>query len=70
MTDDDKSVGRRGRRSVLDRIFPLEHDFLQMLADQASQTLAGVEAFVAWLELAAQGNRRGPRIERELTTCA
>ena len=67
MTDDDKSIGRRGRRSVLDRIFPLEHDFLQMLVDQADQTLAGVEAFVAWLETGCVGPPdEVRRIERDL----
>lgn len=67
MTDTDKPGEPRGRRGLLDRIFPIEHDFLQMLVDQAEQTRTGVEAFVAWLET----DRAGPpdeirRIEREL----
>ena len=67
MTDDDNPREQRGRRGILDRIFPLEHDFLQMLVDQAEQTHAGVEAFVAWLETGCAGppdNVR--RIERDL----
>lgn len=67
MTDNDDSRGREGRRSVLDRIFPLEHDFLKMLADQAAQTFSGVEAFVAWLETGCAGPPdEVRRIEREL----
>jgi uncharacterized protein len=67
MTDNDESRGRKGRRSVLDRIFPLEHDFLKMLADQAAQTYSGVEAFVAWLETGCAGPPDDVRrLEREL----
>jgi uncharacterized protein Yka (UPF0111/DUF47 family) len=67
MTDNDDSKVREGRRSVLDRIFPLEQDFLQMLADQAAQTFSGVEAFVAWLETGCAGPPdEVRRIEREL----
>lgn len=67
MTDNDDSKERKGRRSVLDRIFPLEHDFLKMLADQAAQTFSGVEAFVAWLETGCAGPPDDVRrIEREL----
>lgn len=67
MTDNDDSRGREGRRSVLDRIFPLEHDFLKMLADQAAQTFSGVEAFVTWLETGCAGPPdEVRRIEREL----
>jgi uncharacterized protein Yka (UPF0111/DUF47 family) len=67
MTDHEESNERHERRSILDRIFPLEHDFLQMLVEQAEQTRSGVEAFVTWLDT----GRDGPpnevrRIEREL----
>ncbi len=67
MTDHEESRERHERRSILDRIFPLEHDFLQMLVEQAEQTRSGVEAFVVWLDT----GRDGPpnevrRIEREL----
>jgi uncharacterized protein Yka (UPF0111/DUF47 family) len=67
MTDNDDSQPRAGRRGILDRIFPLEHDFLQMLLDQAVQTQAGVEAFVAWLETDCSGPPdEVRRIERDL----
>lgn len=67
MTDNDDSREREGRRSLIDRIFPLEHDFLKMLADQAAQTFSGVEAFVAWLETGCAGPPDEiRRIEREL----
>lgn len=67
MTDNDESQDRHGRRGILDRIFPLEHDFLQMLVDQAEQTRSGVQAFVAWLEATAAGPPDEiRRIEREL----
>ncbi|HIH03196.1 MAG TPA: DUF47 family protein [Methanoregulaceae archaeon] len=66
MTDPDESRERHGRRSILDRIFPLEHDFLQMLVDQAEQTRLGVEAFVAWLDTGCVGPPdEVRRIERE-----
>ena len=35
---------------LLDRIFPLEHDFEGMLFEQAQETLVGVEAFISWIE--------------------
>ena len=67
MTDNDEPRGRHERRGILDRIFPLEHDFLQMLVDQAEQTRSGVEAFVAWLEAGCTGQPdEVRRIEREL----
>ncbi|NLX49400.1 MAG: DUF47 family protein [Methanospirillum sp.] len=50
MTDTDSTRKGGARRGFLDRIFPLEHDFEQMLNEQAARTLAGVEAFVAWVE--------------------
>jgi uncharacterized protein Yka (UPF0111/DUF47 family) len=67
MTDNDGLKEPHRRRGIFDRIFPLEHDFLQMLVDQAEQTGSGVEAFVAWLS----ANCAGPpdnvlRIERDL----
>ena len=67
MTDDDEPRERHGRRGILDRIFPLEHDFLKMLVDQAEQTRSGVEAFVAWLETGCAGPPdEVRRIERDL----
>lgn len=67
MTDNDDSKGLKGRRSVLDRIFPREHDFLKMLADQAAQTFSGVQAFVSWLEKECVGPPDEVRqIERDL----
>lgn len=67
MTDNNDSRGGEGRRSILDRIFPPEHDFLKMLADQAEQTFSGVQAFVSWIEA---GCREPPdevrQIERDL----
>lgn len=50
MNENDDSGERHRRRSMIDRIFPLEHDFRQMLVDQAEQTRSGVEALVAWLD--------------------
>jgi uncharacterized protein Yka (UPF0111/DUF47 family) len=67
MTDNDGTGERPGRRGILDRIFPLEHDFLQMLADQAEQTRSGVGAFVAWLDAGCEGPPdEVRRIERDL----
>lgn len=67
MTDNDEPRMPSGRKGLLDRIFPLEHDFLGMLVDQAEQTLAGVEAFVAWLGTGCMGSPdRVVRIERDL----
>lgn len=67
MTNNDESRPKAGRRGILDRIFPLEHDFLQMLLDQAVQTQSGVEAFVAWLETDCSGPPdEVRRIERDL----
>ena len=67
MTDNDDSKGPEKRRSVLDRIFPPEHDFLKMLADQAAQTFSGVQAFVSWIEKGCLGPPDDVRrIERDL----
>ena len=67
MTDTDKPRDRGTPRRLLDRIFPLEHDFLQMLNDQAAETLAGVEAFVAWLDTNCMGSLEEIlRVERDL----
>ncbi|MEN6342177.1 MAG: DUF47 family protein [Methanospirillum sp.] len=66
MIEQDERKKRHERRSIIDRIFPLEHDFLQMLVEQAEQTRAGVEAFVAWLETGCTGTPdEVRRIERE-----
>jgi len=66
MIEQDGQKKRPERRSIIDRIFPLEHDFLQMLVEQAKQTRAGVEAFVAWLETGCAGTPdEVRRIERE-----
>ncbi len=40
---------RRRKSGLLDRIFPVEYDFEQMLCEQAQHTRAGVEAFRDWL---------------------
>lgn len=67
MTENDGSDGRHGHQGILDRIFPLEHDFLQMLDDQAEQTQAGVEALVAWIATGCAGPPdEVRRIERDL----
>ena len=66
MNDRDESKERHGRRGILDRIFPLEHDFLRMLVIQAEQTQAGVEALVTWLDTGCTGPPdEVRRIERE-----
>jgi Phosphate transport regulator (distant homolog of PhoU) len=41
---------KRRKSGLLERIFPVEYDFEQMLGWQANQTRAGVEAFLDWLE--------------------
>lgn len=44
-------TGQHGRYfGILDKLFPVQYDFEQMLADQADRTLEGVEEFVDWLE--------------------
>jgi uncharacterized protein Yka (UPF0111/DUF47 family) len=49
--DIENKIERKKRKSgLLDRIFPVEHDFEQMLGEQAIQTRTGVEAFLDWLE--------------------
>lgn len=37
-------------KKMLDRIFPTEYDFYQMLVDQTEQTYRGVAEFQKWLE--------------------
>jgi uncharacterized protein len=37
-------------RNVLDRIFPIEYDFYQMLVEQSEQITKGVKDFQKWLE--------------------
>lgn len=45
------SPKKGGRRTgLIDRIFPLEHDFEGMLVEQAEETLVGVQALVDWIE--------------------
>lgn len=66
MNDHDESKERHWHRSILDRIFPLEHDFLRMLVVQAEQTQSGVEALVTWLDTGCTGPPdEVRRIERE-----
>lgn len=43
-------MSRNGRKSFVDRIFPLKYDFHKMLQDQASETVLGVQALVDWLK--------------------
>ncbi len=50
MTGQSEENPRKGRRGVLDAIFPREHDFEGMLADQAAETLSGVRTLVNWLD--------------------
>lgn len=48
---EQESTKKGGSRSkLLDRIFPLEHDFEGMLYEQAAETLIGVDAFIDWIE--------------------
>jgi len=39
------------KKDLFASIFPREYDFEGMLADQADRTVAGVQAFTAWLEI-------------------
>jgi len=47
--DRDTGHQERQKRGVFDFIFPREYDFEGMLADQAEQTLEGVQILVRWL---------------------
>ncbi len=42
-------AGRR-KKSILDRIFPVEYDFGAMLTTQAEKTVETVEAYLLWLK--------------------
>ncbi|TAJ45766.1 DUF47 domain-containing protein [Methanofollis fontis] len=41
---------RKKRQGIFASIFPREHDFERMLADQAERTLEGVQTLANWLE--------------------
>ena len=38
------------KKNLFSEFFPREYDFESMLAHQSDMTVAGVQAFVAWLE--------------------
>jgi uncharacterized protein len=52
-SDNDKE-GKR--RSILDLVFPTNHDFYGMLEQQADQTAVGVKTLIAWLESGASSD--------------
>ena len=39
------------KQNVFSAFFPREYDFESMLVHQSDRTVAGVHAFIAWLEL-------------------
>jgi uncharacterized protein Yka (UPF0111/DUF47 family) len=50
MNETELHRNRKKRRGLFDAIFPREYDFEGMLAHQAERTLAGVQAFTAWMD--------------------
>ncbi|KAF5045908.1 hypothetical protein DSECCO2_476310 [anaerobic digester metagenome] len=55
--NEQESTKKEERRSrLLDRIFPLEHDFEGMLYEQAQETLVGVDALIIWIEAGCPGS--------------
>ncbi len=49
MDCDNKGETNKRKSGLLERIFPVEYDFEQMLVEQAQHTKAGVEAFLDWI---------------------